>query len=95
MDVLELEDFSSTEELDFIEDTDSTLNPTSNEYVNSLLECLNEKQYKVICMRYGLIDGNPLTLEQVALKLDISKERVRQIEAMSIRRIRIRMKNFK
>ena len=44
-------------------------------------------------MRYGLIDNNPLTLEQVALKLDISKERVRQIEATSIRKIRSQMRN--
>ena len=89
-DNLNLIDESNT--LKEINSNNSTLDLKSKEYIDSLLKCLNEMQYKVICMRYGLIDNNPLTLEQVALKLDISKERVRQIEATSIRKIRSQMR---
>lgn len=48
---------------------------------------LSEKQAKVIRLRFGLDDAAPLTLEQIAKQLDLTRERIRQIECMALRRL--------
>ena len=55
---------------------------------NYLKEFLPERSVQIIRMRYGLDDGHFKTLEEVAKELGITRERVRQIEATALRRLR-------
>lgn len=50
-------------------------------------DCLNEKEYQVICFRYGLNGGNPLKLEEIGNIFDLSRERIRQIEVSAKRKL--------
>jgi RNA polymerase primary sigma factor len=52
------------------------------------LNMLNERERKIIELRYGIIDGNMRTLAEIAKVLGVSRERVRQIEAATIKKIR-------
>ncbi len=52
------------------------------------LNMLDERERKIIEMRYGLLDDEPRTLAEIALELNVSRERIRQIEAASIKTIR-------
>jgi RNA polymerase primary sigma factor len=58
------------------------------ERLNNLLEITNDKERTVLDMRFGLIDGRRHTLAEVADKLGISRERVRQIEEQAKRKLR-------
>ena len=49
---------------------------------------LNERERRVLEYRYGLVDGNELTLEEVAKVFGLTKERIRQIEAKALRKLR-------
>ena len=49
---------------------------------------LTERERKVLEYRYGLIDGNEMTLEEVAKVFGLTKERIRQIEAKALRKLR-------
>ncbi len=88
---------------DFIGD-DHTLNPleyTINEkYKEEIDRCLKElspREEKVLRLRNGLTDGRPRTLEEVGKEFDVTRERIRQIEAKAIRRLKApsRQKNLK
>lgn len=79
---------------DFVEDTES---PAPPDEVNSdmlrdvLMEILSElppREVKILQMRYGLLDGQTYTLEEVGKKLGVTRERVRQIEAQALSRLR-------
>ncbi|MCK4881444.1 MAG: sigma-70 family RNA polymerase sigma factor, partial [Candidatus Omnitrophica bacterium] len=52
------------------------------------LELLNARERKIVELRYGLEDGNTHTLAEIAKTLGVSRERVRQIEAATIKKIR-------
>lgn len=52
------------------------------------LENLNERERKILDMRFGLSDGNTHTLAEIAQELGVSRERVRQLEAATIKKIR-------
>jgi RNA polymerase primary sigma factor len=79
---------------DFIADTDIT--PPDEEATNILLrehlqEALSElppRETKILEMRYGLVDGRTLTLNEVGKKMGVTRERIRQIEAQALRRLR-------
>lgn len=79
---------------DFIEDEDSP--SPSEEVANSLLrELLQEvlqdlppREVRILQLRYGLPDGETYTLEEVGKKLGVTRERVRQIEAQALSRLR-------
>jgi len=60
----------------------------NKERAASFLEVLNEREHKIIDMRFGLSDGNPRTLAEIARVLGVSRERVRQVEVATIKKIR-------
>ncbi len=53
-----------------------------------MLDMLNERERKIITLRFGLTDGNTRTLAEIAKELGVSRERVRQVEAATIKKIR-------
>lgn len=79
---------------DMVEDkTEATPEEAMNqlvqkEEVSELLESLNERERQVIRLRYGLEDGKPHTLEEIGNELDVTRERVRQIEARAMEKLR-------
>jgi RNA polymerase primary sigma factor len=79
---------------DFVEDTDSPSPPDRVSAVmlkDQLIEILVDlppREVKILQMRYGLLDGQTYTLEQVGKKLGVTRERVRQIEAQALSRLR-------
>jgi RNA polymerase primary sigma factor len=58
------------------------------EQIDSVLDELNEREQEVVRRRYGLLDGQTHTVEEVAESLRISRERVRQIEVGALRKLR-------
>ena len=57
------------------------------EGVNEVLDTLNEREAKVIRMRFGIVDGRTHTLEEVGKELGVTRERIRQIEAKAIQKL--------
>ena len=79
---------------DFIEDKDVE-NPASRtaftllqEQLDDVLKTLPKREQEVLKMRFGLDDGYSLTLEEVGLYFNVTRERIRQIEAKALRRLR-------
>ena len=79
---------------DFVYDTD-TLNPldyTRNEKfkeeINNFLHELNPKEERIIRLRYGLVDGRTRTLEEVGKEFNVTRERIRQIEAKALKKLK-------
>lgn len=60
----------------------------NKERVENLLEIMNERERKILDMRFGLIDGKSHTLADVARKLGVSRERIRQIEEEALMKLR-------
>ena len=58
------------------------------EEVSELLELLNDRERQVIRLRYGLDDGRTHTLEEIGEQLHVTRERVRQIEARALEKLR-------
>jgi len=58
------------------------------ERINSLLEIMSKREREVLDMRFGLADGKSHTLAEVAQKLGVSRERVRQIEEEALKKLR-------
>jgi RNA polymerase primary sigma factor len=78
----------------FVADTDQpTLYDTVSkeflrDYLNEVLDTLSERERKVLIMRFGLDDGKSKTLEDVGKEFNVTRERIRQIEAKAIRKLR-------
>ena len=53
-----------------------------------MLSSLTEREAKVLRLRFGLEDGRPRTLEEVGKEFDVTRERIRQIEAKALRKLR-------
>ena len=79
---------------DFIEDDtipapDTTAaNNLLHEHLESVLDMLPPREARILQLRYGLVDGQYLTLNEVGRKMGVTRERVRQIEAQALRRLR-------
>lgn len=58
------------------------------ERINNLLEIMNRREKEILDMRFGLKDGKARTLAEVADKLGVSRERIRQIEEAALRKLR-------
>jgi len=79
---------------DFVEDKDS-VSPTEyasremiKDALNSAMTGLNEREERVLRLRYGIDDNRPRTLEEVGKEFGVTRERIRQIEAKAIRKLR-------
>lgn len=79
---------------DFIEDEtavapDEAANYTMlREQLDDILSTLNERERKVLELRFGLTDGTPRTLEEVGKEFSVTRERIRQIEAKALRKLK-------
>jgi RNA polymerase primary sigma factor len=58
------------------------------EQMEDILESLNDRERKVLEMRFGLKDGQGRTLEEVGQAFGVTRERIRQIEAKALRKLR-------
>ena len=79
---------------DFVADSNA-VTPEGNvesvmlrEHIDTLLEDLKERERQVIVLRFGLEDGHPRTLEEVGKEFNVTRERIRQIEAKALRKLR-------
>jgi RNA polymerase primary sigma factor len=79
---------------DFIEDSNSPAPPQVvaeqllREQVSELMERLPEREAYILKLRYGLQDGRVHTLEEVGKEIGVTRERVRQLEAQALNRLR-------
>lgn len=96
---LRVGDNQDTELGELLEDT----GPSPEDYTNyaslqfdlgKLMEELTSQQRDVISLRFGLADGKPLTLAKIGIQLNISRERVRQIEREALAKLRKRRANI-
>ena len=79
---------------DFIEDKE-TLSPDEyannqllKDEINTVLQGLTEREEKVLRLRFGLLDGRTRTLEEVGKEFNVTRERIRQIEAKALRKLK-------
>jgi len=90
---------------DFIEDkraispANATAYSMLKEQIEDVLVSLTERERQVLLLRFGLHDGSPRTLEEVGQLFHVTRERVRQIEAKALRKLRHptrsrRLRNF-
>jgi len=79
---------------DFIEDKAAenpsvmTANSLLKEKLNAVLGSLNERERRIVEMRFGLLDGYGRTLEELGKHYKVTRERIRQIEAKALRKLR-------
>ena len=89
--------------MDFIRDEDAlapdeaALKAITNEDIDGVLKTLTEREEAVIRLRFGLHDGRCHTLEEVGSEFKVTRERIRQIEAKALRKLRhpVRSNRFK
>ncbi len=79
---------------DFIEDkraispANATAQAMLKEQMENVLETLTDREREVLKLRFGIVDGYPRTLEEVGERFRVTRERVRQIEAKALRKLR-------
>ena len=80
--------------MDFIRDDDAlapddaAMKTIINEDIDAVLKTLTKREEDVIRLRFGLLDGRCHTLEEVGLEFNVTRERIRQIEAKALRKLR-------
>jgi RNA polymerase primary sigma factor len=78
---------------DFLEDkaVENPSNISSNELlkekITEVLDTLTDREREIICLRFGIVDGYTYTLEEVGRRFNVTRERIRQIEAKSIKKL--------
>ena len=83
-----------TEAVNFIEDEDSPSPQDAASYtmlkeqLNDVMKTLTPREAKVLRLRFGLDDGKSRTLEEVGKQFNVTRERIRQIEAKALRKLR-------
>jgi len=79
---------------DFIEDEDSPAPASAASYIllkeqlDGVLDTLTDREKRVLELRFGIEDGRPRTLEEVGKEFGVTRERIRQIEAKALRKLR-------
>ena len=79
---------------DFIEDKDAMSpdqyanNQLLRDEIDNVLKSLTDREEKVLRLRFGLVDGRTRTLEEVGKAFNVTRERIRQIEAKALRKLK-------
>ncbi len=79
---------------DFIEDADAVVPVDAasfillQEQLESVLRTLSGREKKIVHLRFGLLDGHPRTLEEVGREFHLTRERIRQIQAKTLSKLR-------
>jgi RNA polymerase primary sigma factor len=79
---------------DFIEDSEATVPMDAaarellRDQIQASLSALTERERQVLELRFGLVDGKDHTLEEVSQYFEVTRERIRQIEAKALRKLR-------
>lgn len=79
---------------DFVQDehipvpADEAAHTLLREQLEKVMDTLSEREQKVLALRFGLEDGKPHTLEEVGREFQVTRERIRQIEAKALRKLR-------
>jgi RNA polymerase primary sigma factor len=76
------------EDVDALEPMDAASREMLREQVQHALEILSERERQVLELRFGLVDGKDHTLEEVSRYFNVTRERIRQIEAKALRKLR-------
>jgi len=79
---------------DFIEYSDAPVAAEAvtfgllQDQLQAVLKTLSEREAKVVALRFGLTDGQPKTLDEIGRKIGLTRERIRQIEARTMSKLR-------
>jgi RNA polymerase primary sigma factor len=73
---------------DILAPDDSATHNLLKEHIFGVLDSLPPREVRILQLRYGLVDGQSYTLEEVGRKMGVTRERVRQIEAQALSRLR-------
>jgi RNA polymerase primary sigma factor len=79
---------------DFIQDernpspTETVIRSHLRDHIEAALNTLTEREARILKMRFGLIDGNEHTLEEVGQQFNVTRERIRQIEAKALKKLK-------
>ena len=66
---------------------EAILDQADNENLREFLERLDERERKVLCMRFGLDGHEPMTLKEIGKRIGLTRERIRQIEGLALRKL--------
>ena len=86
---------------DFIKDDQGLLPPEAatqrllKEHIVEVLDTLSKREAEVLKLRYGIDSGHEMTLEEIGREFDVTRERIRQIEAKALRKLRSKSKSTK
>ena len=86
-----LGDFIEDSSIDVVEEIENT---DMSERLHSLLDSLNEREREIICLRFGLYDNEPKTLQELGEQYGLTRERIRQIESRALRKLKVKGRNL-
>lgn len=79
---------SFIEDTNFISPIDSMMEKADQETINAVLDTLSSREADILRSRFGIGTGKPMTLEEIGQVYDLSRERIRQLEAKALRKLR-------
>lgn len=86
-----LGDFIEDSSIDVVEEIENT---DMSERLHNLLDSLNEREREIICLRFGLYDNEPKTLQEISAYYGLTRERIRQIEVRALRKLKVKGRNL-